>query len=778
MIYLIDDTPLPMLERYMNPSDYADVLARLEKFSEEDVMLLYGADCILVHSSFYNPKVKKQLLRFFNNGDDAPIVFFSDGDSPKAEFNGENFIISIKKTVLYSRLPKFLEEFRETHEVNLRTLASDTPQKSKEVAASQDGGNVFKDFFSKYNIALAPETDKRIAGPRIYLVGRNGMDKLSRDVDGEFVPLSASAIRDSKVRKQDAKIHDFLSDIFAEEVKALVLDTDADPLLYMRMALHFRLTETLPGKSKYAPIVFVSDFSLEKLLKCGTDSQIFLTKGVYVCKRGELAEKLPSYADLEETSFREGFLDTVTIPAPEGSNHSLANQWGASRLYMLIKGPDAEKDVFKGFQDIHKDLYFKYVFHRLPPSEPSAPPVREEYKVKGCTGKHILLIDDEARKGWTRTLSLLFPMARFNPDVDVISEEFVSDYESLSENARQKIETGNYDLILLDLRLGGVHEDYIVRPEDMSGYKVLQRIKEINRGTQVIMLTASNKAWNLKALMRPPLGADGYFVKESPEYEFSDELSKENLKSLIADAERCLRQSYLRDYWDFVRRFETTEDRLGQVVYKQLSMAYDMAARADSPESYEYAFFALYQVVEMVTSRLIDGVTNTDNPDMQLMRIDGNEYVREIVYPKEAEVITRQKPMAFYTTHKNARFPQKDKFAALYLQKWEKQERGLVFIMTQLIEIRNAFVHPENGEEFKPVSPIRETSLPQDYFSNASLILSHPDFKQLFREAARNGCLYADADGRPVLHKDIAKSSLGIRFLLACFNDFLPSILS
>ena len=39
----------------------------------------------------------------------------------------------------------------------------------------------------------------------------------------------------------------------------------------------------------------------------------------------------------------------------------------------------------------------------------------------------------------------------------------------------------------------------------MSGYKVLHHIKSLNKGNQVIMLTASNKAWNLKEGDKPVL---------------------------------------------------------------------------------------------------------------------------------------------------------------------------------------------------------------------------------------------------------------------------------
>ena len=780
MIYLIDDTPVQMLGGYLNLAEYADVIKRLDSFSSEDIFSLFGASCVLMHSSFHDPKAKKQVLSFLRYGEESPIVLFSDGDSPEAEFHSETYIISIKKSVLYSRLPRFIDSFRKTGVVNLRLLSCEDAEASKPVAPS-GSRNAFELFFSQHNLDFASNEKRKTTGPRIYCVGRDGMDKLARSIDGKYVRATVAALKESNDRKQDEKIHDFLSEAFTEEVRALLLDVDADPLLFMRIALHFRLSETLPGKSRLAPVVLVSDLKLNKLVKKGMESQILMTDGVHISSRSSVGDDLKSFKGLDEGSFRDGFLNKITIPAPQGSNHSLANQWGASRLYMIIKGQGTEKDAFKGFQNIHKDLYFKYVFHKIPPSAAPTKVPDEGFRVSGSAGKHILLIDDEADKGWTKTMSLLFPIARFNIKEDVISES-VLDYGSLSEGARKKIESRDYDLVLLDLRLGGVREDYVVVPEDMSGYKVLRRIKECNRGTQVIMLTASNKAWNLKALMQPGFGADGYFVKESPEYGFSDELSVENLRSLIADAERCLRQGYLRGFWDYVRSFDGCGDELVKEVHAQLMIAYDMAARAGKPEEFGYAFLALYQVVEIVTSALTDWEVNTDpdRPNTKLLVLkgkDGRDRAREIVHPKDAEVITRLKPIALQTVSKNAIFHQKDKVAALYLQLWKKQEHGMLFLIGQIVAIRNSIIHPDNGKDFDLASPMREASVSQSgFFNDGSLAFGMPELKSLFREAASCGLLYADTGGRPTLHRDISQLPLGIRFLLACLKDFLSPI--
>lgn len=776
MIYLIDDTPLQMLGEYLNPSEFSDVLRRAENFSDEDILSLTWASCVLIHSSFHNPKVKRQILSYLDYGNIVPVVLFSDGDSSEAQFSGENFITSIKKRILYSRLPVFLKDFRKAGVANLKLLSGEIAQSTQPTSVSFGSGNVFADFFSQHSINIAVENKEKDSAPRDYFVGRDGMEKLAREVDGEYVRVSVAELKDASNRKQDAKIHDFLAEKFPREIKTLVLDTDADPVLFMRFALHFRLSETLQGNSKYASIVFVSDLSLDKLIKrVGEESQIFRTDGVFLCSRSAIIGQLKTFSGIDKDSFHSGFLDRITISAPQGSHHSIANQWGASRLYMIIKGRAAEKDVFRGFQDIHKDLYFKYVFHRIPPSLPNTPLTSEPFKVKGSSGRRILLIDDEATKGWSKTMSILFPMSRF----DVVSEESISEYNDLSEGARQMIESTDYDLILLDLRLGGIEEDYKVNPEEMSGYKVLHAIKDRNRGTQVIILTASNKAWNLKALMRPGCGADGYFVKESPEYEFSDELSIANLRSLISDAERCLQNGYLRDFWRFVQSFTMKEDSLVKEVAAQLSIAYEMAAKAASPKEFQYAYIALYQIVEIVSSRLLDWTVNTDKnkPDTKLLVMNDLTPIRQIVHPTGDEIITRQKPFALQLVPRNAIFPQKDKQAALYLQVWGKQDHGILFIMDQLIAIRNAIIHPDNLEDFPYSVQVRETALQQGKFAEASLVFGGEHFKPLYREAASNGHLFLDSNGCPHLHRGIADTSLGIRFLLQCFHDFLPSIL-
>lgn len=775
MIYLIDDTPVQMLDRFLKVYEFKDCFRRIENLPIDDVPSLAGASCVLIHSSYGNSAVKRRILDVLDCGEVAPVVLFSDGDNEEATFNGDNYIISIKKSVLYSRLPRFLKDFRKNKSVNLRILSGEQPVAVKNSVPIAKN-NVFSEFFSRVSLDLSPNKEDNPNSLCVICIGREGMNAVATKIGGLFIKFNANSLRGEDQRLTDIKIHDYLTSGFRREAKAFVLDTDSDPSLIMLLAMHIRLTETLPGNSRYAPIIFISDFPMEKLIVKSSFAQIFMTNGAYLCHRSEVEGRISTTQPLDEASFQSDFLDKINIPAPKGSNHSLANQWGASRLYMIISGEKAKKDVFKDFQDIHKRLYFKYICHKIPASGPNSNPVKPNYQVRGAVGKRILLIDDEAEKGWTKSLSLIFPSARFSTKEDVIAET-VMDYDGFSARAKNIIEERDYDLILLDLRLGGIREDFVVESEQMSGYKVLQRIKQLNKGRQIIVLTASNKAWNLKALMNGTMGADGYFVKESPEYEFSNELSSANLRSLIKDIERCLNQGYLRDFWPFIRDLDRLKGNLAGEVRAQMEIAYEMAAKAETADDFHYAFLALYQSLEIVTSKLTDWQIDTQAKDSKLLYLPGNSYAKEIVAPSDNDVIWSFKPLTFHTVPKNGIFPQKEKLSALYLQTWGKKDNGILFLMDQLIAIRNAIIHPENAKLFETVAPIREEAFLHNlYFRDESYIFGTHVFKALFREAASKGFLFSDSNGRPVLHIDVTNSQLGIRILLACLKDILPLI--
>lgn len=133
----------------------------------------------------------------------------------------------------------------------------------------------------------------------------------------------------------------------------------------------------------------------------------------------------------------------------------------------------------------------------------------------------ILFIDDNANKGWKQIIEKVFPV----PDIKVV-------VAINTQEAETKIED-KFDLIFLDVRLSEQDHDVTV-PTEFSGYKILKKIKQeflnLNFSTPIILMTATNKIWNVDAFRN--YGVDGYYIKEHPDYVFDKETSKQNYNNL------------------------------------------------------------------------------------------------------------------------------------------------------------------------------------------------------------------------------------------------------
>lgn len=140
----------------------------------------------------------------------------------------------------------------------------------------------------------------------------------------------------------------------------------------------------------------------------------------------------------------------------------------------------------------------------------------------------ILLIDDLALRGWKQVLEKA---------VTQIPIEIVENIEKAREKLKEK-----YDLIFLDMRLGGADHKNASHVEDFGGFKLLKEIKSDFRNTNfptpIILITASNKIWNIDKFKE--YGADFYYIKEHPNYVYSKEYSMENLRQLQKNFERCI----------------------------------------------------------------------------------------------------------------------------------------------------------------------------------------------------------------------------------------------
>lgn len=354
----------------------------------------------------------------------------------------------------------------------------------------------------------------------------------------------------------DEELNDFvvdqLSDLDIHDLVIFDLDSENRERI-CELAFHIRLTPEVPN-GHYVPFLFTSFYSLKSFLG-DLHSQILLTKGCTFCLNNEIEESLQHLHPLTEKEYEEDFLKRIIIrPEGDGSSHSIANEWGAAALSKIL--PSEKKDIVSQIlNDKKKTLYFKY---RKALSQLTDISENFNYdsleKPIDIGDKKVLIIDDEAEKGWAIVLKEMINST--NPPV--VYSQKVKNYQQLPKEIRNCIDNENIDevsdLVFLDLRLRGDEEEDIYNPRLFSGMDILKKIKHHNKGIQVIIFTASNKAWNLKELLDK--GADGYYIKESPEYGFSEKFSEANSKALCDSIRRCIDRSYLKNIYSSIKQIE------------------------------------------------------------------------------------------------------------------------------------------------------------------------------------------------------------------------------
>jgi len=420
---------------------------------------------------------------------------------------------------------------------------------------------------------------------KIYVLGNKNTTVWANEI-GELITVPTMTVNDS------SDIHDFVCRILAAAATdcKVVIDLDAiDPALAFSIAMHIRLSISDIKQRVFVPLLFVSCLSLESFLTIGGCSQIFLsTKGVALCSPEEAQQAVDVITGLTNSDYKSAFLDKIQIrPDATIGRHSMANQWGADVLFRLVC-----KDMRQETEEIvqaKKKLYYKYVYLQTVGIDAALGVAESEGHrniMVNASGKKVLLIDDEADRGWSEVLRRwLYGWNAFD-----VENRSIANYDGIRDDIRQKIETDYYDLYILDLRLLGNEEDDIYSADEFSGMKVLKKIKSINRGNQVIIMTASNKAWNMKALI--DAGADGYYIKESPEQQLSKSFSETNFSSFKDNVQKALNNGY--------KTLSSThiDGDLANELVSILRSSLRQVLTAKSKEDFAYSYLALYRTLE------------------------------------------------------------------------------------------------------------------------------------------------------------------------------------
>jgi len=219
--------------------------------------------------------------------------------------------------------------------------------------------------------------------------------------------------------------------------------------------------------------------------------------------------------------------------------------------------------------------------------------------------KKILLIDDMAHEGWKSVLE---------KTVVKTTGEILTAITQDEAEIKLKEE---FDLIFLDVRLIEL-DHFKLSVQDMSGFKILKKIKNKftnpNFSTPVILITATNKIWNIEAFRQ--YGIDGYYIKEHPDHSFSKDISRENLENIQNKYQFLLSEGKKRkSIWNSSIEFINTLNNLN---YFNDSSNKNIKTRISDKLKLGYAYL-FKDVTELERTTL-----NVDNESMAFSIITGD----------------------------------------------------------------------------------------------------------------------------------------------------------
>ncbi|MFS4429480.1 response regulator [Chryseobacterium sp. S90] len=333
----------------------------------------------------------------------------------------------------------------------------------------------------------------------------------------------------------------------------------------------------------------------------------------YIQNSFEYIKKIIDENILKEFDRNEALekIDLIGIKPPTSykSHHSISNEWSILRWAKALNiQAEFNNELEKNESNINASLFYKYLSIKYPMS-PIGPLNIKVLKNNGT----ILLIDDEVEKGW----GCIFQRICTNKNFSFIGVDFkkIKERDEIVERAFQS--AIDAEVIILDLRLHD--DDFDERdPKKLTGYALLKKIKNHNKGIQVIIFSASNKVWNLQELQE--VGIDGFILKESPENSIDQEFTKHLIENIYQTIDNCLAYSFLKknfEKYNFLKQqLEPRRNRkelpkaFVNEYLKWLEFGISNILKYKSNEGNIMSFLIFFTVLENIANRVID----VDNP--------------------------------------------------------------------------------------------------------------------------------------------------------------------
>lgn len=357
----------------------------------------------------------------------------------------------------------------------------------------------------------------------------------------------------------------------------------------LRLAYHIRLTN---AQHQFKPIIFLSDINLNELLKLNDLCEILYSSGSYLLKNNgvevEALIETHKLKSLSKSDFKI-FLDKINFSAPENylSNHSVANEWGISRWANVLNVNDSK--IIEVKDNIESLLYFKYLLNKYPPL--SATPANYLLNFKG----KIVYIDDEWNKGWKSVLEKFFSFSR-QITFKVLEEKFKDkDSADIVTMVKDYVIKEDPDLIILDLRLNDNDFNHNVL-SSFTGFTILNEIKALNPGYQIIIFSATSKIWNLLELQKN--GADGFILKEAPDLNVEINYAKKSILKFKDNVEQSLSKNKHRTIWRLMNDVICARNYSNISYLSESNTSINIAWELLISGKLNYAYLTLYQSIE------------------------------------------------------------------------------------------------------------------------------------------------------------------------------------
>lgn len=528
MIYLIDEQTNRQntyswgQEKFSKYDSILNVFSATETLSFDKIKA--EAKIVFLHESFPDEELKRALYQYNEGEKSFGLVVFSGSKNERKQRKNR---VDIPVKVFYQNLEIFLEKNKQEGKPKIEYLL-------------YGDSNIEKELLKEIEFSIQNEREDSIQSQKdnfIFFSDENAIespfDNIKRELD---------LYADENDEFSDSHIDSVLRDNLLEEK----YDNIYIPLCFgktlsdfngLRLATHIRCTST---KNQLTTIFIYGVPSLDRLMN-DPYFDILKTKNVFYI--GYNKKALQEAENKAVEVFSEDELSTelkkVNLEAPK-DNHSIANEWAIYRWAKSVQADDY--DIEKINQKIESNLYYKYLQTIYPVSESKD---LQSIKVKFANERpRVLYIDDEYEKGWNEIFATILYDKSEKIDFESLETDFSASQERIIENAVQKIKEKDIDTVILDFRL---HKNDFSNQNtnEITSVKLLQEIKRINAGIQVIFFSATNKIWNLQKLQE--FGVDGFIIKESPENSINPHFTQETICNFKATMETSFKRRFLKE---------------------------------------------------------------------------------------------------------------------------------------------------------------------------------------------------------------------------------------